>query len=133
AGAASAAAAWISSGAGEVIAAATAAALAAEVLDAVFASNTHWLRGNGTWGEAARELFPVIVASVPLYSPAVALLVFAYRGVSPWTLPLFFAPALAAQRWFILYQDQRRLATDLRSANEALTAANLSFAEGLIA
>jgi len=40
---------------------------------------------------------------------------------------------LAAQRWFILYQDQRRLATDLQGANEQLKAANLSFAKGLIA
>lgn len=133
AGAAAAASLWIVGGTGAVIASSTAAALVAEVLDAAFASVTHWLRGNGSWYEAARELVPVIVASVPLYSPAVALLVLAYRGVSPWTLPLFFAPALAAQRWFILYQDQRRLATDLQGANEQLKAANLSFAKGLIA
>jgi putative nucleotidyltransferase with HDIG domain len=133
AGAAAAAASVMHGGAGEVIASATAAALVAEVMDAAFASLTHRLRGNGTYREAARELFPVIVASVPLYSPAVALLVLAYRGVSPWTLPLFFAPALAAQRWFIMYQDQQRLAVDLQGANEQLKAANLSFANGLIA
>ena len=133
AGAASAAALAMSAGTGEVIASSTAAALVAEVLDAAFASATHRLRGNGSWREAAGELLPVIVASVPLYSPAVALLVLAYRGVSPWTLPLFFAPALAAQRWFIMYQDQQRLAVDLQGANEQLKAANLSFANGLIA
>ena len=38
----------------------------------------------------------------------------AYRDVSPWTLPLFFAPALAAQRWFLMYQEQRRLTDDLQ-------------------
>jgi putative nucleotidyltransferase with HDIG domain len=133
AGAAAVAASVMSGGAGEVIASSTAAALVAEVLDAAFASATHRLRGNGSWREAAGELVPVIVASVPLYSPAVALLVLAYRGVSPWTLPLFFAPALAAQRWFIMYQDQQRLAVDLQGANEQLKAANLSFAKGLIA
>jgi putative nucleotidyltransferase with HDIG domain len=42
-------------------------------------------------------------------------------------------PALAAQRWFLMYQDQRRLAVDLQSANGQLQAANLSFANGLIA
>src|SRR5689334_5414043 len=47
AGAASAAGLWIDGGTGAVIASATAAALVAEVLDAVFASVTHWLRGNG--------------------------------------------------------------------------------------
>jgi putative nucleotidyltransferase with HDIG domain len=40
---------------------------------------------------------------------------------------------LAAQRWFLMYQEQRRLATDLKTANAQLTAANLSFAKGLIA
>ncbi len=70
---------------------------------------------------------------MPFYSPVVAVLVLAYRDVSPWTLPLFFAPALAAQRWFLLYQEQRRLASDLRDVNDQLKAANLSFAKGLIA
>ena len=76
---------------------------------------------------------PVIAASVPFYGPVVAVLVLAYRDISPWTLPLFFAPALAAQRWFLMYQEQRRLAGDLQSANDQLRAANLSFAKGLIA
>jgi len=116
AGAAAAAASVMAGGTGEIIASSTAAALVAECSMRLFASATHRLRGNGSWREAARELVPVIVASVPLYSPAVALLVLAYRGVSPWTLPLFFAPALAAQRWFIMYQDQQRLAVDLQGA-----------------
>jgi putative nucleotidyltransferase with HDIG domain len=87
----------------------------------------------GSLTDALRELFPVVVASVPLYSPAVALLVIAYREVSPLTLPLFFVPALAAQRWFLMYQEQQRLTTDLSGAIEQLQAANLSFANGLIA
>ena len=33
--------------------------------------------------------------------------------VSPWTLPLFFVPALAAQRLFGLYQEEREVAGDL--------------------
>jgi putative nucleotidyltransferase with HDIG domain len=133
AGAAAAVADIMSAGVGEIIAASTVAALVAEVLDAGFASTTHRLRGNGRWVDAAGELFPVIIASVPLYAPAVTLLVLAYRDVSPWTLPLFFAPALLAQRWFLMYEDQRRLATDLGLANERLKAANLSFAKGLVA
>ena len=120
-------------GAGEIVAAATAAALAAEFVDACLTSCVFALRGLGRWVEAVRDLFPVIVASVPFYSPVVAILVLAYRELSPWTLPLFFAPALAAQRWFLMYQEQRRLAVDLRDANARLTAANLSFAKGLIA
>jgi putative nucleotidyltransferase with HDIG domain len=118
---------------GETVVAATAGALVAEVADAGFASLTFWLRGHGRWVEAFRDSLPVVVASVPLYSTAVAVLALSYRDLSPWTLPLFFVPALAAQRWFLMYQDQRRLAVDLQSANERLQAANLSFANGLIA
>jgi putative nucleotidyltransferase with HDIG domain len=121
------------SGAGEIVAAATAAALTAELVDACFTCLTFELRELGSWKEAARELFPVVVGSIPFYGPVVAILAIAYRDLSPWTLPLFFAPALAAQRTFLMYQEQRRLATDLRVVNDQLTAANLSFAKGLIA
>ena len=133
AGASAAVASLMAAGVGEIVAAATVAALIAEALDALFASIAFTLRRLGSLTEALGELLPVVVASVPLYSPAVALLVIAYRDVSPWTLPLFFVPALAAQRWFLMYQEQQRLATDLSGANKQLQAANLSFANGLIA
>jgi putative nucleotidyltransferase with HDIG domain len=131
--AAAAVGAIMAKGPGEIVAAATAAALSAEIADAVLTSLTFELRGLGRWTDAARDLLPVIVASVPFYSPVVAILALAYRDVSPWTLPLFFAPGLAAQRWFLLYQEQRRLAADLIGVNDRLRAANLSFAKGLIA
>jgi putative nucleotidyltransferase with HDIG domain len=54
------------------------------------------------------------------------VLALAYTEVSPWTAFLFFIPALAAQRLFGMYQDQRQLADDLKRAN-------LSFAEALVA
>ncbi len=123
----------MNAGTGETVVAATTAALVAELADAGFASLTYWLRGHGRWSEAARDSLPVIAASVPFYSSAVAILALSYQNVSAWTLPLFFAPALAAQRWFLLYQEQRRLAEDLKGANDQLQAANLSFAKGLIA
>jgi putative nucleotidyltransferase with HDIG domain len=105
----------------------------AEVLDVSFASITYRLRGHGSAFKAIGELIPVAVASIPFYAPAVAVLTFTYREISPWTLPLFFVPALAAQRWFILYQEQRRLAEDLAQANSRLESANLSFATALVA
>ena len=58
--------------------------------------------------------------------PLVAVLALAYTEVSPWTAPLFFIPALAAQRLFSMYQQQRQLAEDLSRANT-------SFAEALVA
>ena len=94
-----------------MLVAATVAATVAEVADAALASIVFSLRGFGRWYEAVRDLLPVVVASIPFYGPVVAVLVLAYRDISPWTLPLFFVPALAAQRWFLMYQEQRRLAT----------------------
>jgi putative nucleotidyltransferase with HDIG domain len=120
-------------GPGQTIAASTAAAFCAELADTALASVTFALRRLGRWTDAARDLAPVIAASVPFYGPVVAVLALAYRDISPWTLPLFFAPALLAQRWFLMYQEQRRLTVDLQSANDQLRAANLSFAKGLIA
>jgi putative nucleotidyltransferase with HDIG domain len=133
AGAAAIAADSISPGFAEVLAASTAAALVGEVLDSAFAAALHQLRGYGSWRVVVREALPVVLSSVPLYSSAVTVLVLAYRDISPWTLAVFFAPALAAQRWFLMYQDQRRLANDLQAVNAQLRAANLSFAKGLIA
>jgi putative nucleotidyltransferase with HDIG domain len=132
-GAAAAVAGLFASGPGEIVAAATAASMSAELADAALTSVTFALRRLGRWTDALRDLIPVIASSVPFYSPVVAILVLAYRDLSPWTLPLFFAPALAAQRWFLMYQEQRRLTTDLQAANAQLKAANLSFAKGLIA
>lgn len=116
-----------------VFAATVVGAFAAQLLDTFFASMTLYLRGTGKVRDYAQTLLPVVVASVPLYTPVVAVLVIAYEDVSPWTLPLFLTPALAAQRLFAMYQEQRRLAEDLSSANEALEQANLSFAAALVA
>ncbi len=76
---------------------------------------------------------PVVLTSAPVYAPIVALLAFMYVRVSPWTLALFLVPAMAAQRLYGLYQEQRQLAVDLSEANETLERANLQFAAALIA
>ena len=73
---------------------------------------------------------PILLVAVALYAPIVALLAVAYEEVSPWTLALFFLPALAAQRLF-LYREQRRLTDELVDVNEGLERANLSFASAL--
>jgi putative nucleotidyltransferase with HDIG domain len=115
------------------IAAATiAGGIAVEVIDVAFNCLTFRLRGKKVT-ELARVLLPVSLASVPLYMPMVALLAMAYELVSPWTLPLFLVPALAAQRLFGLYQVQRRLAEDLSLVNQRLERANISFATALVA
>src|SRR5205823_13955364 len=50
-----------------------------------------------------------------------------------WVVLFFFAPAVAAQRLFLLYQEQRELAQGLSAAYERLERANLSFATALVA
>lgn len=125
-------AAALSGGIGSIAAATIVGAVTAQILDAMFASLTLYLRGTGRARDVARTLLPVILASVPLYAPVVALLVVAYQQMSPWTLPLFLVPALAAQRLFALYQEQQRLSEDLYGANIRLERANLSFATALV-
>ena len=83
--------------------------------------------------DAFAAVVPLSVAAVPLLTPVVVLLALAYRELSPWTLALFFVPALGAQRLFVLYQEQRQLAEDFAAVNKRLERANLSFATALVA
>ncbi len=120
-------------GFGGISLACAAAAISAEILDVAFTSVTLRLRSRAHAKEVLRTAGPAVFASLPVYAPLVALLAFAYQEVSPWTLPLFFVPALAAQRLFALYEHQRGLTEDLIGANERLQRANLSFATALVA
>jgi putative nucleotidyltransferase with HDIG domain len=118
---------------GGVAASTFVAAVTAEGLDVAFAATINKLRRNGGWAEAARTLIPMGLGFVALYAPLFAILAIAYRELSPWTLALFFAPALAAQRLFVMYQEQRRLTDDLVAVNHQLERAGLSFASALVA
>jgi putative nucleotidyltransferase with HDIG domain len=104
----------------------------AESLDVVFASLTLRLRGKDRFLDVLRSHGPVVLASVPLYAPLVSLLTLAFEEVSAWTLVLFFVPALAAQRSFMLYQQQRTLTDELSGANSQLEKVNFSFATALV-
>jgi putative nucleotidyltransferase with HDIG domain len=117
---------------GGLIAATLLGAVVGESLDLVFAAMTASVRGR-PMRDALRTLTPAVVLSSSLYAPLIAVLAFAYVEVSPWTLALFLGPALAAQRLYGMYQEQRRLASDLSNANETLARANLQFASALIA
>jgi putative nucleotidyltransferase with HDIG domain len=115
-----------------VAVATTIGAIIGEGLSVLFAATAARVRGR-QFAALIRTLAPIVVSSIPLYAPLVTLLVIAYRDLSPLTLPLFFVPALAAERLFVLYQDQIRLSEDLLTANERLERANLSFATALVA
>jgi hypothetical protein len=118
---------------GSIVAATLAGAIAAQLLDIAFACLTVWLRGTTSPWDTARTIAPVALSAVPLYAPVVVFLTIAYPELSPWTLVLFFVPALAAQRLFALLQAQRQLTEGLSSANRQLERANLSFASALVA
>ena len=109
------------------------AAVVAQALDCFFASITVYLRRRGGVAETARLLLPVAAAAIPLYAPLVALLAIGYDQLSAWATMLFFVPALAAQRLYTLYQQQRHLTEGLTGANARLESANLSFAAALVA
>jgi putative nucleotidyltransferase with HDIG domain len=116
-----------------VAAATIVGAFVSQSLDALFAAVALRLRRRARVTDTLRDLGPLALAAVPLYAPVVAFLAYAYDELSAFTLPLFFVPALAAQRLFALYQDQRKLTQELVDVNTALERANLSFASALVA
>jgi putative nucleotidyltransferase with HDIG domain len=117
---------------GRLVAATATATIVCEGLDVAFCALTVRLRGADT-RTFIRMFTPIMVVAVSLYAPIVALLALAYEEVSPWTLAFFFLPALAAQRLFALYQEERRLTHELVEVNEGLERANLSFASAMVA
>lgn len=104
------------SGFGALLAATLLGAVVAETLDILFAAAA--ARARGRRGVLTlRALWPLFLTSVPVYAPLVAVLALAYTEVSAWTAPLFFIPALAAQRLYGMYQHERDLADRLEDAN----------------
>jgi putative nucleotidyltransferase with HDIG domain len=108
-------------------------AFVSQTLDTGFVAFALRLRRRASMIETLQEVLPLALVAVPLYAPVVAFLAFAYEQISPFTLPLFLVPALAAQRLFALYRDQRQLTRELVDVNSALERANLSFASALVA
>jgi putative nucleotidyltransferase with HDIG domain len=116
-----------------ILAATVAAAICTQILDLFFAALVFSLRGHGSPISALRETGPLSLTGLPLYVPAVSLLAWGYVDHDAWyVLPLFLAPALAAQRSFVLYQGERKLAGDLAEVNRHLERANLQFATALV-
>ncbi len=117
---------------GGLVAATLVVTVLRELLDIGFVFITFAVRG-GSALETLRSLAPLLLIAPPIYAPIVALLAFMYVEVSPWTLALFLPPAMAAQRLYGLYTQERQLAGELSIANATLERANLQFAGALIA
>lgn len=117
---------------GAIAMATAAAAISAQGVDLLLAAITLLVRRTSSALEFVKISAPALPSSVLLYTAVVAPLVYAYLELSPWTLLLFLLPALAAQRLWTMYQEQRRLASDLAVVNDKLERANLSFASALV-
>lgn len=133
AGVAAAAFADYSSSFGGLLIAVLSAALVESLGDIALNSMTVAVRRSGSFRETARALARLSLSTVPLYAPVIGVLIYSYRELSPWTVLLFFVPAIAAQRLLLLYHEQRELASHLAEANERLEKAGLSFASALVA
>ena len=91
------------------------------------------LRRSGSSRDGLRLLQPILMGTVPLHTPVIVLLVYAYEELSTWSILLFLAPAFAAHRLHGLYREQRETTQQLSVVNERLGRANLSFATALVA
>jgi putative nucleotidyltransferase with HDIG domain len=118
---------------GLILLAVAAASIAEALIDLVLSSATIVVRRRGSFRDLTRAVGPLLLASIPLYTPLIAVLAYSYREISPWSAVLFVIPAFAAQRLFLLYRQQRESAEGLVSANRRLEEANLSFATALVA
>jgi putative nucleotidyltransferase with HDIG domain len=118
---------------GLILLAVAAGSIAEAVIDLVLSSATIVVRRRGSFRDLTRAVGPLLLASIPLYTPLIAVLAYSYREISPWSAVLFVIPAFAAQRLFLLYRQQRESAEGLVSANRRLEEATLSFATALVA
>jgi putative nucleotidyltransferase with HDIG domain len=116
---------------GRLAAAVAAATFVEQGGDFVLGAVVARLRG-GSIREIGRIASTVLV-TMPLYIPITALLVYTYREGWPWSVALFLFPAFAAQKLFLLYQEQRATSEELASAVVRQEKANLSFATALVA
>jgi putative nucleotidyltransferase with HDIG domain len=119
--------------AGRLFAAVAFAAFVDAAFDATLGAIVIAIRRSGDCRSGLRLLRPVLLGTVPLYTPIIVLLIYAYQEFSGWSLLLFIVPAFAAHRLHGLYREQRQTTDQLRLANERLESANLSFATALVA
>ena len=111
---------------GVLVIAVAMAAVVEALCDAFLGAATVALRGSGSARGFLTSMHPIMTATVPLYTPLIALLAYAYNELAIWSVLFFFGPVFAAQRFYRLYQEERAAARQLERAN-------LSFAAALVA
>jgi putative nucleotidyltransferase with HDIG domain len=120
-------------GFGPIVFATAVAGVTNSALDTFFNTTTLATRRSAPASSFIRATGPLLVLSLPLYVPVVALMVYGYRNYSFWMAATFLVPAIALQRLVHLYQEQRETSDALAIANARLEQASLSFAAGLVA
>ena len=118
---------------GNVCAAVAAAAVAEVIVDTTLGATTGVMRGIAPFRSTLQLLKPVLLGTVPLYTPVVVLLLYACWEISEWSVVFFVAPAFAAHRFYSLYREERDAHQALDEVNSRLQRANLSFASALVA
>jgi putative nucleotidyltransferase with HDIG domain len=117
---------------GLLVAAVVAAVVVEALADLLLGVVTLVIRRTGTARDVFGMIGPLLVVAVPLHTSLIAVLAYAYRTISPWSVLLFLIPAFAAQRLFLLYRQQRDTSDQLAAVNKQLEKANLSFAVALV-
>jgi putative nucleotidyltransferase with HDIG domain len=118
---------------GVILVAASLAAVANLLCDALLNFATALVRGGTSPWIYTKAMIPLFFVALPLYVPAVALLVYGYEKYSIAAIAAFLVPVVALQRVIHLYQEQREAARRLSEVNASLERANLSFASALVA
>ena len=108
------------------------ASVAAVVGESVTGSITLLIREKWAPLTYFSELLQVGLTGMVVYVPVIAGLAYAYARVSPWSAVIFIGPAIAAQRYFVLYREQAHATNELASAVAKLSRVNLSFATALV-
>ena len=119
--------------AGRLFAAVALAALCDSVFDAALGAIVVAIRRSGDSVGGLRLLRPILMGTVPLYTPIIVLLVYVYQEFSTWSLLLFLVPAFAAHRLHGLYREQRQTAEQLSVANRAFGAGKPFVCDRLVA
>jgi putative nucleotidyltransferase with HDIG domain len=117
----------------EILVASLGGAIGYLALDFVTNLATQAIRGWWSPLSYLRAMVPLSLIAIPLYVPAVSVLVYGYARYSLAIVAMVFIPILALQRVVHLYQEQRAAAQSLAEVNRQLERANLSFAAALVA
>jgi putative nucleotidyltransferase with HDIG domain len=101
--------------------------------EAVTGTITVYLRQSASSATSIfREVIRLAAFGMVVYTPVIAGLVYVYVSLSPWAVVLFIGPAITAQRYFVLYRNQRDTTEELGRAVARLERVNLSLATALV-